>query len=205
MLQADERLVFFDLETAGLKTSATIIQIAAVAVDSQLRELEFFETKIRFEPGRTGAKAIDINSFEPTVWKRLAEKPKEAAYRFSVFLRRHATVDAVSKEGKAYQLAQLAAHNAAFDGPMIQSWFRKQKLFLPASKRVFCTMQRALWLFCELQSSTPPANYRLGTLCEYFGIDHPDRKAHDALTDVRATVELYRAMIRETVEQLQAA
>jgi oligoribonuclease (3'-5' exoribonuclease) len=39
----DERLVFVDLETAGLKPWRPIIEIAAIAVDGNLRELERFE------------------------------------------------------------------------------------------------------------------------------------------------------------------
>ena len=53
-----ERTVFFDLETAGLKTDSSIIQIGAVAVDSAHRELETFEAKIRFHPHGASAKVI---------------------------------------------------------------------------------------------------------------------------------------------------
>ncbi len=60
---------------------------------------------------------------------------------------------------------------------------------------VLCTKQRALWLFDEDKSLTPPANYKLGTLCEYFGVRLRQADAHDAFHDVRATVELYRAMV----------
>ena len=49
-------------------------------------------------------------------------------------------------------------------------------------------------IIAEDDSLTPPANYQLGTLCEYFGISLPAERAHDALNDVRATLELYRAM-----------
>ena len=61
---------------------------------------------------------------------------------------------------------------------------------------VLCTKQRALWLFDEDKSLTPPADFKLGTLCEYFGVRlREDSDAHDAFYDVRATVELYRAML----------
>ena len=196
MTCAAERLVFFDLETAGLKTNSAIIQIAAVAVDSRLCEIETFESKIRFDVAKASREALDVNSFEPTVWKRLAEQPHKAAKRFSDFLRRHATVDMISQRtGKPYQVAQLVAHNAAFDGPMIQAWYKRRRMFLPASRRVFCTMQRAFWLFHEHQAMTPPENYKQGTLCEYFGVRLPENEAHDAVADVRATVELYRLLM----------
>ncbi len=196
MHAAAENLVFFDLETAGIAESSAIIQIAAIAVNSQLRELDSFETKIRFDIAGASTDALAKNCFEPTVWKRLARRPDEAAKRFGDFLRQHATVDMVSaRTGKPYQLSQLVAHNAAFDGPMLQAWFKQRGMFLPASRRVFCTMQRALWLFHEHQDMTPPANYKLGTLCEYFSIPLSDDEAHDAIADVRATVELYRMLM----------
>ena len=44
-----ERVVFTDVETAGLGIACPIIQIAAISVDSRLRELETFEVKIRFQ------------------------------------------------------------------------------------------------------------------------------------------------------------
>jgi DNA polymerase III epsilon subunit-like protein len=59
-----------------------------------------------------------------------------------------------------------------------------------------CTKQRALWLFAEDKSLTPPADYKLGTLCQYFGVPLSADDAHDALADVRATVGLYKQMLQ---------
>lgn len=204
-MQAGERLVFYDLETAGLASTSSIIQIAAIAVNSQLQELETFEVKIRFDVSQATPEALRINSFEPTVWKRLAMQPEDAAKSFANFLRRHATVDMVSRSGKPYQLARLVAHNASFDGPLLISWFADLGLFLPAARSVYCTLQRAYWMFQEDRQLTPPTNYKLGTLCEYFGIPLPDNEAHDALADVRGMVDLYRGMNAHTNRQTVAA
>jgi DNA polymerase III epsilon subunit-like protein len=38
-------------------------------------------------------------------------------------------------------------------------------------------------------------NYRLDTLCQYFGVPFSAADAHDALGDVRATVALYKALV----------
>ena len=190
-----ERLTFFDIETAGRGIVCPIIQIAAVAVDSRLRELETFEVKIRFDSGVGSRNSPPSNCFEPAVWKRLARQPDDAARLFADFLCRHATVDMISsRTGRAYRLAQLVAHNGDFDGPRLRSWFRRQNQFLPASRRVFCTLQRAFWLFHEETTLTPPADYRLVTLCEYFGVPLGQDEQHDALADARATVAVYRAM-----------
>ena len=104
-------------------------------------------------------------------------------------------------------MAQLVAHNAErFDSPFLHAWYRRLGLFLPARYMALCTKQRALWLLEEDKSLTPPANFQLQTLCEYFGVSLPAEAAHDALNDVRATVELYRAIRRHVQPpRLQAA
>ena len=99
-------------------------------------------------------------------------------------------------------VAQLVAHNAEFDGVFLREWFERLGLFLPASYRVFCTLHRAMWLFHENRSLTPPADFKLGTLCRYFDVPLRPDEAHDALTDVRATVELYRRMVMLDVAQI---
>ncbi len=115
-------------------------------------------------------------------------------------------MDLFSKNGKRYQVAQLVAHNAErFDSPFLQAWFDRLEVFLPARYMALCTKQRALWLFDEDKTLTPPANFQLATLCEYFGIKLPPENAHDALHDVRATVELYRAMRRISEQRKQQA
>ena len=73
--------------------------------------------------------------------------------------------------------------------------FQKTKMLagqLPMSYRVLCTIQRADWLFTEVKSLTPPDDFRLPTLCRYFGIPFSAQFAHDALYDARATLALYR-------------
>ena len=110
-----------------------------------------------------------------------------------------------SRTGKPYHLAQLVAHNGDFDGPRLRNWFGRQKQFLPASRRVFCTLQRAFWLFHEETTLTPPADYRLATLCEYFGVPFGNDEQHDALADARATVAVYRKMAEISLSAQLAA
>ena len=192
----EEKIIFLDLETCGLDQDRhPVIQIAAVAVDAGLCELETFEIKIRFDEAEANPATLQKNHYCRQLWKRRGVEPLEAAHRFAAFLRRHATVDMFSKDGRRYQVAQLVAHNGErFDGPFLHAWYQRLGVFCPARYMVLCTKQRALWLFDEDKTLTPPANYKLGTLCEYFGVRLRDTDAHDAFHDVRATVELYRAM-----------
>ena len=203
-----EVLCFYDLETAGLNPGKhPIIQIAAVAVDAELHELETFEVKVAFDEAEADPNSLSGNHYDKETWQREAIPAAEAASQFARFLHRHATVDMVSKQGKPYYVAQLVAHNGErFDGPFLHAWYRKLGIYCPARYMVLCTKQRALWLFDEDKTLTPPLNYKLGTLCEFFGVKLRAEDAHDALNDVRATVELYRAIRSHAlVSQLQAA
>jgi DNA polymerase III epsilon subunit-like protein len=190
----EQRLVFFDLETGGLDPKRhPIIQIAAIAVDSGLEVLEAFEAKIQFDKKKASARSLRKNHYNPGVWAREAREPREIAADFSDFLRRHATVPAVSGKGESYRLAQLVAHNAAFDGPFLFAWFATLNQFLPARRQVLCTLQLALWYFV-LTREAPPANHQLATLCAHFCIPFHAASAHEALADAAATVGLFRAL-----------
>ena len=193
-LDPDERLLFVDLETGGVEPWRPIIQIAAIAVTSSLRELESFEAKIHFDESVAAPEALRKNHYSRERWLREGRRSRDVAEDFTRLLRRHATIDQTATSGRVFQVAQLVAHNGAFDGGFLRAWFERLNLFLPASPRVLCTMQRAIWLFHEHKSLTPPADFKLGTLCQYFGVSLPAEDAHDALNDVRATVALYREM-----------
>lgn len=204
-LQFDERLVFVDVESAGffdvvageVAVTYPVIQLAAIAVDRSYRERETIEVKVSFDEAEADPTALSMNHYDCETWRREAIPDVDAAARFASFLRRHATVDQTSQTGKTYRVAQLVAHNAErFDGPLIHAWFKMLDCFCPAAYRVFCTKQRAYWLFHECKHLTPPANFKLTTLCEYFGVPLKDDAAHDALNDVRATLLLYRAILR---------
>lgn len=191
---AAARLVFVDIETAGLQVWRPIIQIAAIAVDNAFHELECFEEKIQFDESQAVKRSLHKRHYNRHRWQTEARRDKDVAVDFGAFLARHATVETLSARGKPFVVAQLVAHNASFDAPFLRAWFERLGLFFPGTYRVFCTLHRAMWLFHEDRTLTPPDDFRLGTLCEYFGIALPPDQAHDALADVRATVALYRAM-----------
>jgi DNA polymerase III epsilon subunit-like protein len=107
-----------------------------------------------------------------------------------------------SSKGEVFHVAQIAAHNAAFDGPFLQAWYDRLGVFFPAHRLMLCTLQRALWYFAEHPWVAPPRNYQLATLCHYFGVPFHAADAHEALGDVRATVGLYRAL-RSRLNELQ--
>ena len=190
----DEQLVFIDLETGGASPWRPIMQLAAIAVDASLREQETIEIKLRFDRRKVRRNCLHKRHYSTAVWAREAISEADAGEKFAAFLRRHATLDMLTVDRRPYQVAQLVAHHAEFDAPFLAAWFARIGRFLPAHPRVLCTHQRALWLFHEDKSLSPPADYQLGTLCQYFGVRLKNHEAHEALADVRATVALYREM-----------
>ena len=190
----EERLVFVDLEIAKVRQRRRILQVAAIAVTQSLQELESFEAKIRIDERLIRASQIRNRHFDAQLWKTEGRSENAVAYDFGRFLTRHATADVTGSGFRPLVVAQLVAHNAEFDGAFLRKWFERLGLFLPASYRVFCTLHRAMWLFHEDRLLTPPGNFKLVTLCQYFGVPFNPTQSHDALADVRATAELYRRM-----------
>ena len=172
-----------------------IIQIAAIALDEELHEIEQFEAKIHFDESAACPDALRKVRYRRAEWKRTAVRPRKAAWSFASFLRRHASVEIYRQDVSVFRVAQLVSHNSEFDGPFLKAWFERLDTFLPASYRVFCTLQRAYWFFQENPQLPLPDDYRLGTLCQYFEVPLNPHEAHDALADVRAAVGLYRAML----------
>lgn len=190
----EARFIIFDLETGGPDAKRhPIIQIAAIAIDKSFEVLEAFEAKIRFERKKANASSLRKSSYHPGVWANEAGERRRVAKDFAAFLRRHATTSALSSKGEAYHVAQLVAHNAAFDGPFLSNWYEQVGLFLPARRQVLCTLQLALWRFA-MSGEQPPANFQLATLCAHFGVPFHAVKAHEALGDAAATVQLLKAM-----------
>jgi DNA polymerase III epsilon subunit-like protein len=194
----EQKLVFFDLETGGLNPKRhPIIQLAAIAVDDNLNILEAFEAKFRFDTRRANKYSLRKNHYHSGTWAHEARDGEEIGRDFAEFLKRHASFPAMSAQGKPYHVAQLVAHNAAFDGPFLMSWFERLGVFLPAKRLVLCTMQLAMWHFVSSNESPPP-NYQLATLCERFRVPFHASAAHEALGDTTATVRLYQSLARST-------
>jgi DNA polymerase-3 subunit epsilon len=188
------RIVFFDLETGGTDSSAhPIIQIAAIAVDENLLELEVFERKVKFSVSECDPKALSVNGYNEEVWSKEATCAKAVIRDFSKFLSRYADIERRSERtGNPYRVAQLAGYNAAaFDGPFIQAWYRKNSEFLPASFRIMDVYQRAIWHFHEIGKTAD--SLKLSEVAKMLGV--PLENAHDALEDVRATLGVYRSIL----------
>ncbi|HVN78561.1 MAG TPA: 3'-5' exonuclease [Terriglobia bacterium] len=183
------KTVFFDMETGGVTFDKPIIQLAAIAVDDEWKELETFERKIKFDESKADPGALAINHYNREVWEKEGIPEALAQSQFNEFLNRHKSISIVSKRtGRPYQVARLAGHNSSFDKEFLKRMYGDQ--FLPAHPLVLDTLQLALWHF---HGKTPqPDKFTLTVLLNHLGIELPD--AHDALADVRGSIALAKAL-----------
>ena len=199
-LISSNRLVVFDLETTGLDTERdAVIQIGAVAIDQCLREVSNFEVKVRFDHQAASPLALQVNSFKEGTWEREAVSEREAACRFAAFLKENATLRRQTKNGKPFFVAEIAAYNASFDGPFLHAWYERMGEFLPASFLAVCIMQRVQWFFLESPERERPVDLKLQTVAKFLGVKLSN--AHDALSDSRASANVYREILFRTRRQ----
>ena len=186
-------LVIIDLETGGVQDYHPDIQIAAIALDGSLAEVDALEMKLEFLERDCDPKALEINSYDPVVWKEQRIPEVRAVKRLGDFLRKHADMKRTSaRTGAAYYVARVGGHNfARFDGPRLDRMFKRHGAFLPADiYRPLDTLQLALW--SEYQRGIASDSYKLGDVCARLGIECS--AAHDALGDVRMCAELIRRL-----------
>jgi DNA polymerase III alpha subunit (gram-positive type) len=185
-------IVYFDLETGGLEMNDPIIQLAAVATDSNGEEVGTFQRLVRFEEAAADPDALKLNHYNADRWAEEAWPERNVFSEFAVWLERYRTVEMTSRSGSKYKVCRLAAYNAPFDAPRLQTAFSRNHLFLPAHPQVLCVMQLAMWS-AEVTSLKPKTYKLVDTLAHFVGAQLPD--AHDALADVRATATLAKYLM----------
>ena len=192
-----KEIVFFDIETGGLELSHPILQIAAVAVDAEWKEIGTFEGKIIINKDKCSPKALEINSYDEVLWAKEANPERDVIRDFKSFLDKYRSVDLISKRtGRSYSVARVGGHNVRFDIDRVQLAFKRHGEFFPIQlNNPLDTLQGAVWHF-ERNSIHPPENYQLATIAKFFDIETTG--AHDALVDVRLTVKLARIFLEET-------
>lgn len=164
-------LVFFDLESTGLNVMRDrIIQIAAIKYFADGREPA--ELEMLINPGiPIGLQAMEVHGITPA---DVARKP---------------TFDQVAQEVfDFFGDADLGGYNInRFDVPMLMEEFARAGFEFKVRKRKFVDVQR---IFYKME----PRNLR-AALRFYCGKNMEN--AHDAMADVRATVDVLHGQIEK--------
>lgn len=178
----------FDVETTGLDpVDSEIISLAAILLDSELNEIKSLEAYALPDKG-CPPEAARINGYEEEKWKA------RGALSQADFYNKVATF--VSNEWRLIPIG----HNVSFDVGFLKALFKQHasggtynKYF---SYHTLDTIGSSI-MFDIAKQGKPDGRYKLGKLCERFGI-RLGEDAHDAKADVRATVELLRYLIMAT-------
>ncbi|MEM8583851.1 MAG: 3'-5' exonuclease [Bacteroidota bacterium] len=170
----DRDLVFFDIESTGLNVvTDRIIQIALIKLKADGSAPE--ELEMLINPGvPIKAEAMAVHGITP---KMVARKPlfRQVAEQLHKFI------------GDA----DLAGYNSnRFDVPILQEEFHRAGISFDLSKRRLIDAQR---IFYRMEPRTLRA-----ALKYYTGQEMTN--AHDALADVKATVEVFKGQLERYAE-----
>ena len=187
-------IICFDVETTGLDPARdVVIQFAAIVIEAATFEsIEELELKVSFDVERASPEALSLNSFDPAVWAREAVHHSEARRKIHALIERHKTCRLISKRGKSYLVAQGMAYNASFDVDFLKALYRGD--FMPMRFHVLDVLQWALLWTLTAPETERPEDLQLETMATHFGVEIA---AHDALGDVRATVQVAKNLLIE--------
>lgn len=167
----DRDIVFFDIESTGLNIiKDRIIQIALIKYVKHTAQPE--ELSMLINPGiPISEEAFAVHGISPEM---LRNKPTFAQVGKQIF-------DFIGD-------ADLGGYNSdRFDIPMLIEEFHRVGLHLDISKRRLIDVQK---IFYKMEPRTLKAAYKL--YC-----DKDLESAHDALEDVRATVEVLKGQLKK--------
>lgn len=177
-------LAFIDTETTGLDFDKhEIIELGCVIVAQTWEEgkppsFEIVEElDLKIKPERiedADPVALRVNGYDPADWV------------FAYSLKEAMTI--VSEKTKD---CIMVAHNMPFDFAFIQKAFMKTGI---ENKMHYHKLDTISMAFAKLHGNAEIDKFSLRFLCERFGIDN--KKAHTALSDSRATFELYQKLMQ---------
>lgn len=174
--------LFFDTETTGLESNANMLQIAAVLTDDDLTEAAMMHCYVD-STTTVPLAASKIHGITAEHLRRLAIRQRSACSMFY---------------GLAMRAKEIIAHNYEFDDRIVGHAFDcvgiPDRPWRTADKLHICTMKCAMPA-CKIPHPKFKGDYKWPTLaeaCAKAQIVRPERKLHNALSDVRDTIALYR-------------
>lgn len=186
-----KKVLWFDLETTGIDPERNgIIQFAAL-VEIHGEVVDSLEIKLQPHQGALISKeALVVNGVSEEDIRGFM-RHDEAFRHIDAFLSRH--VSRFDRNDKFYP----AGYNVQFDLEFLSRMFKRYDQY---GIGTFVNWRRIdplpLLYYMEYIDKISLDNYKLQTVCDYFGI--PLNSAHDAMADVKATRELMKH-IREYI------
>lgn len=166
---------FIDIETTGLNfIKNEIIEIGCVLTTPNLEVIEEFELKIKPERiGNADPVALKVNHYDSILW----EKAYSLEKAIKIFL-------------KKVKGCIIVGHNVAFDSGFLEYVFNKIEMENTMHYHKLDTISIA---WAKLHKNPDIEHFSLREMCKHFGIEN--KNAHTALSDARATFELYKKLM----------
>ena len=166
---------FIDIETTGLNLlSHEIIEIGCVLATPELEMIEEFELKIKPEHIESADPvALKVNHYDSGDWKD-AQSLKDG-------------MKILSKKVKD---CIMVGHNVAFDAGFLEYAFNKTNI---ANTMHYHRLDTVSIAWAKIHNDPKLEHFSLRELSLLFGIKN--ERAHTALSDARATYELYKKLM----------
>jgi len=181
---------FIDTETTGLEpTKHRVHQIAAIITDDKGNELDSINLCFRPANGPIEFSALEKCRLTEDMLKGRGMSSEEGMKRFIEFLEKH--VNRFDKQDKLH----FVAYNSEFDEKFVRAWFESHGNEFFSSyfwHPSVCVQKVAAWMLQDHRAKID--RFKLYRVCQYLSIEFDESVAHDAMYDVRKTLDLYRTL-----------
>jgi DNA polymerase-3 subunit alpha len=177
-----KNFLFLDSETTGLNADKQdIIQLACIPIVNGVEQNYFNEYCQPLDWSTIQNEALAIHGLN--------------RQKLTTFQKPSLMIESFIKYLKQFNCKfVISGHSVPFDKGFLSAFFRKNNKILEYSEffehEIHDTLNRSRALN---KSILPVSNYKLGTLCSHFNIK---LEAHNAISDIRATVELDKHLSR---------
>ncbi len=182
------KLLFFDLETAGLNPNKNGMHQISGCIEIDGEEKEYFDFKVAPNPElEISDQALAVSG--KTREEVIAYPEMNTIYnQFIKLLSKY--IDRYDKKDKFFLVGY---NNASFDNNFLREWFKQNNdqyygsWFWPNSLDVYVlATQKFLRERCEMN------DFKLKTVSKCAGIEVDESRIHDAIYDIKITKELYK-------------
>lgn len=191
------KIMFYDIETTGLYSSNCGIHQISGAIseikngDNRVSILDHFNFKVKpFKGKRVYPSALEVGGLTYDTIAAYPE-PNEVYGQFMKIIKKH--VDKFNPDDK---IMLAGYNNLHFDNDFLRQWFHD------CGDRYFGSyfwsnaidvMAEAGKVLMNIRPFMP--NFKLGTVAKTFGIKFDEGDLHDAMIDIRLTIQIFNKIL----------